>query len=437
MKLFFSGIGGAGLGPLALLALDAGHEVQGSDLVRGLFIDELVKRGVQITIDPSPQHLAETFSKESFDALVVSAALLPTHPDIVFAAQNAIPILKRHDIINDIIKAKNLKLISISGTHGKTTTTAMMVWAMQSMGLPVSYSIGSNISFGPSARYEEGSEYFIYEADEFDRNFLQFESYAGIISSLDYDHPDTYPTQQDYYNAFADFIGKTDDSIVLWHNDYQKIEGNMPMTSYVKSPKPFIVDANRIDPSTVSMMQSIKLIGQHNRENAFLILTLLVSLVENDIEEIIKGLSSFPGTQRRFETIKPQLISDYAHHPHEIKATIAMGREYMQINGLTAKLVAIYQPHQNIRQHEALVQEGYKTCFAEADKVYWLPTYLSRENDLEVLSPEYLSSLVQGAEVGVADLDDKLATKVSTNLQAGDLVLFMGAGSIDGWVRGL
>lgn len=436
MRLYFSGIGGAGLGPLAHLALDAGYEVTGSDIAEGLFIEELRGRGVDVFIgEQSVAEITKNYEQTPFDWLVVTSALPSTHPHIVFAAQKGIRVSKRHEVINEIIEAKQLKLISIAGTHGKTTTTAMMVWTFKELGVPVSYSIGSNISFGRAAEYNEGSEYFIYEADEFDRNFLHFASYGAIIPSLSYDHPDTYTTQDEYYKAFADFIAQTAQTVVCWKPDYHKLINFLPMKSFVSKPKPFIADADETDPSTATMIGQIKLVGEHNRRNAFLVVTMLLGITEFDIDEIIEAVGRFVGTQRRFETIKENLISDYAHHPDEIAATLQMGREYMTKHNITGKLIAVYQPHQNIRQHEQSVQEGYATCFAQADKVYWLPTYLSRENDLEVLTPEFLSSLVQDAETEVVQLDDQLGEQLIKHTQEGDLILAMGAGSIDSWLR--
>jgi UDP-N-acetylmuramate--alanine ligase len=435
MRLYFSGIGGAGLGPLANLALDAGYEVTGSDRVEGHFTRQLQDRGVEIVIGQKPEDIISSYQANPFDWLVITSALPADHPDIVFAAAQGIRITKRHDLINKILVDKNLKMIASTGTHGKTTTTGMLVWAMQQLGIPVSYSIGSNISFGPSAQYVEGSEYFVYEADEFDRNFLHYNAYAGIITSLDYDHPDTYPTQEEYYRAFADFVAKNQDQVVCWNDDFEKVKKYLPIKMSVQNPKPFVVDANRIDPKTQSLINEIKLTGKHNRENGFLALMTVLSITEYDIGDITKAISSFPGTQRRFELLSNNLFSDYAHHPDEIAATIQMGREYMKQNDITGDLVVVYQPHQNIRQHEKSVQEGYKTCFKEADKVYWLPTYLSRENDLEVLTPEYLSGLVTNVAVEVADLDNELKQKIAKHQNHEDLVLCMGAGSIDIWIR--
>src|SRR5690606_5798559 len=109
-----------------------------------------------------------------------------------------IKVAKRDELLARILHEKNLKLIAVAGTHGKTTTTGMMVWLLQQLGVPVSYSVGSTLSFGPSGKFDPKSEYFVYECDEFDRNFLHFHPYLSLITSVGYDHPDIYPTPENY-----------------------------------------------------------------------------------------------------------------------------------------------------------------------------------------------------------------------------------------------
>src|SRR5690606_24799052 len=124
------------------------------------------------------------------------------HPELVAARLLGIKIAKRDELLAFILKEKGLKLIAITGTHGKTTTTGMLVWCLQNLGVPISYSVGSTLPFGPSGAFRPDSEYFVYECDEFDRNFLHFEPYLSVITSIEYDHPDTYPTENEYYDAF-------------------------------------------------------------------------------------------------------------------------------------------------------------------------------------------------------------------------------------------
>src|SRR5207253_2498504 len=121
----------------------------------------------------------------------------PNHPELKFCEANGIKNSKRDEFMNKIIRDKRLKLIAVAGTHGKTTTTAMVIWLFKELGLPVSYSLGAQISFGEMGEYNKKGRYFIYECDEFDRNFLAFKPYVAIISGLSWDHHEIYPTQED------------------------------------------------------------------------------------------------------------------------------------------------------------------------------------------------------------------------------------------------
>lgn len=215
MNIYFCGIGGVGLGPLAEIAIDAGHTVIGSDPKLSLMTKELGERGVAVSTDQSGGFLRETHAMQPLDWFVYTSALPQDHPELVAAQQLGIKTSKRDALLAHIIAEKNLKLIAVAGTHGKTTTTSLFVWALRRLGVPVSYSIGTTMSFGPSGSYDQASEYFVYECDEYDRNFLQFHPYLAIIPSLSYDHPDTYPTQEAYNAAFREFLAQSD-GIMAW-----------------------------------------------------------------------------------------------------------------------------------------------------------------------------------------------------------------------------
>jgi UDP-N-acetylmuramate--alanine ligase len=313
-----------------------------------------------------------------------------------------------------IIQDKNLKLIAIAGTHGKTTTTGMLVWAMNQLGIPTSYSIGTTLSWGPSGKFDPASEYFVYECDEFDRNFLHFEPHLSIITALDYDHPDTYPTREDYCQAFVDFLGKSENSL-LWSKDLR----------YLMQPD---IPATYQAYDELMNLSHIKLAGDHTRHNAFLVEQAAKIISENQ-SGVVEAINSFPGTNRRFEKLGPNLYSDYGHHPVEIAASLQMARE------ISDNAVLVYQPHQNVRQHE--IRQLYTNeVFKGAQEIYWLPTYLSREApELEILTPAELTSELNATKLHQADLNDNLWDEIQRHIDAGHLVLCMGAGSIDGWVR--
>lgn len=392
MHIYFSGIGGVGLGPLAEIALDAGYDVSGSDANDSSMFRQLQARGVEVHLGQEVAIINQLHANQPIDWLVYTAALPESHPELEFARSNGIKTSKRDELLANIISDKNLKLIAISGTHGKTTTTAMAVWLFHQLGLPVSYSIGTSISFGLSGAFDKSSEYFVYECDEFDRNFLNFHPFISIIASQSYDHSDTYPTQADYDNAFDQFRSQSQTTI------------------------------NWEDIST----DGITLAGEHNRNNGALAIAAIQKITDEPSEKLVELLNKFPGTSRRFEKLADNLYSDYAHHPEEIEATLQLTHE------LSENVVVVYQPHQNIRQH----QLSYDSCFDGAEKIYWLPTYLSREDpDLNILSPQELTKNLPPEKLIFSNLDDELKKSIQTELNNGKLVVLMGAGSIDDWAR--
>ena len=176
-------------------------------------------------------------------------------------------------------------------------------------------------------------------------------------------------------------------------------------------------------------MVDLALTGEHNRRNATLILKGLEFLGLGNEDRNRDVLSRFPGTDRRFEKLAEDLYTDYGHHPEEIAATLQLARE------ISKSVVLIYQPHQNWRQH--FIRDQYTDQFESASEIHWLPTYLTRENpDQEILSPEELAKNLTNLDaVHFSHLDDELWEAVQNARQNGSLVLFMGAGSIDEWLR--
>lgn len=413
MNIYFSGLGGVGIGPLAEIAHDAGHSVIGSDLAEGPLTRELTARGVTVNIGQDGTFLRQTHAATPIDWFVYTAALPATHPELVAAKALGIRAAKRDEFLAELIKTHNLKLIAIAGTHGKTTTTGMMVWALKELGIPVSYSVGTTVSFGPSGAYVEGSEYFVYECDEYDRNLLHFSPYLSLLTSIDYDHPDTYPTEADYTATFRQYITQSRHTIG-WQKDLAYIE--QPTNEHI-----WALEDNDV--------QQVQIPGEHNRRNATLVMKALENLGVNGAERAQEVLERFPGTDRRFEKLDDNLYSDYGHHPEEIAATLQLARE------ISDNIVLVYQPHQNWRQH--FIRDEYTSQFEAAKKVFWLPTYLTRENpDQPVLAPHELTShITNQAALTYADLDDALWSEIQSYRAKGYLVLCMGAGTIDGWVR--
>lgn len=405
--MYFSGIGGVGIGPLAQIAADAGYDVLGSDVQDSLITEQLRQAQVEISNDQTGDWLETQHAQAPIDWYVYSSALPDDHPELQRARSLGIATTKRDGLLAKILAEKNLRMIAIAGTHGKTSTTSLMVWLLRALDVPISYSVGTTLDWAPSGHYDPDSQYFIYECDEYDRNFLTFAPKLSLITSIDYDHPDIYPTKADYVSAFLQFADQSQ-AVIAWDDQRQ----NLPDKTL------FLTE----------VVDNLPIRGEHNRRNASLILAALDELGIEKTDIIRTAIGSFPGANRRFEKLAHNLYSDYGHTPNEVAATLQMAHE------MSDNVALVYQPHQNIRQYE--VREQYTDAvFNHAGRVYWLPTYLSREDERPVLTPEDLTSSLHRTDITIAEPDDALWQTISDLRRDGYLVLCMGAGSIDGWLR--
>ena len=425
MHVYFSGIGGAGIGPLALIAHQAGYDVSGSDAQSSLYIDYLKKHGIDdITIGQTSGQIAEAHARDPIDWLVYSSALPhtnPEHPELVFANEYGIKSSRRDEFLNKIIEDKKLKLIAIAGTHGKTTTTAMAIWVFKQLGLPVSYSVGAKLSFGEMGEFDPASKYFIYEADEYDRNFLSFYPELSVITGIDWDHPDIYPSRESYLAAFREFIDQSQ-AAVVWHDDAEQL--NLEAS-----------DVQQILGEQDPLVESIKLAGLVNRQDAFSVAAALAPELDVEQSQLVNLLSNFPGLSRRFEQVAPNIYSDYAHTPPKIRGALQLAHETAGNN-----VVVVYEGLHNSRQH--FIKDELASLFGGVKELYVVPSYLAREDEnLKLLSPQDLIMLLgkdTQAKAHSAELGDNLAEIIKKHAAEGDLVLALsagGAGSLDEWLR--
>lgn len=426
MHVYFSGIGGAGIGPLALIAKQAGYEVSGSDAKDSKYLEELRRAGINLHIGQSQEQIAEVHSRKPIDWFVYSSALPktdPGHPELRFCEQNGIKSTKRDEFLNKLLQEKGLKLIAVAGTHGKTTTTAMLIWAFKSEGNVFSYSVGAKLSFGEMGHYDPGpeSEYFIYEADEYDHNFLSFHPYISVITGIDWDHPDVYPSRESYYEAFRQFISQSR-QVVIYEDDFKEL-------GLEESDKFTILSKDS------ELLDDLDLIpGKVNREDA-LLACVAYDMTDEGHPYVIEEVNEFPGLSRRFEPIVPNLYSDYAHTPPKIRGALQLAHEVAGDN-----VVVVYEGLHNTRQH--FIKDELKNLFDDVKQLYVVPSYLARENkDLELLTPGKLLNLLSNlakTKASAAALDNDLKESIRRHLEQGDLVLCLsagGAGSLDEWLR--
>jgi UDP-N-acetylmuramate--alanine ligase len=424
MHIYFSGIGGAGLGPLALIAKQAGYEVSGSDKQQSSYTEYLQSHGVtNIATDVNNAgHIQAIHAQQPIDWFVYSSAVVkenPDHPELLFCHAHNIKTTKRDELITQILQDKQLKMIAVAGTHGKTTTTAMAIWLFKQLDIPVSYAVGAKLSFGDAGEFVEGSEYFVYEADEYDRNFLAFHPEVSVIPGIDWDHADIYPTREEYYQAFRDFLAQSQQK-VMWHSDIDRL-GTKIDESFQ------ILDED--SPETSKFV----LPGLVNRQNAYQVVMTLQQLTGKPLEELVGHMNKFLGVSRRFERIAKNVYSDYAHTPEKIRGALQLANEVAGDN-----IVVVYEGLHNTRQH--FIKEELAHLFDDVKKLYVVPSYLAREDEsLEMLTPEKLIALTsQPDKAEPKQLDEDLRQTIEWHQKSGDLVLCLTAGggnSLDEWLR--
>jgi UDP-N-acetylmuramate--alanine ligase len=426
MHIFFSGIGGAGIGPLAMVAHQAGYKVSGSDKQDSQYIAYLRKHGISdITIGQATEDIAAVHDRAPIDWYVYSSAVSieqPDAPEFVFCREQGIRMSKRDELLNQILQDKQLKLVAIAGTHGKTTTTAMTVWLLKRLGVPIGYILPAKSSFAEMGAYEQNAEYFVYECDEFDRNFLSFQPHISLITGVDWDHPDIYPTRDDYYAAFNEFLEQSEQT-VLWNGDAERLGAQASETQQI------------LDEADAAIATTFSLPGLVNRQNAWLVANGLQPLLDKPFDALVEPLNAFPGVSRRFEQIIPGLYTDYAHTPPKIRGALQLAHEVADQN-----VVVVYEGLHNTRQH--FIREELRHLFDDVKHLYIVPSYLAREDpSLKLLTPDDLKLLLSAETQTVADtaaLNDELRTTIIRHLEAGDTVLCLTAGggkSLDEWLR--
>jgi UDP-N-acetylmuramate--alanine ligase len=426
MHIYFSGIGGTGIGPLALVAKQAGYEVSGSDKQDSRYLQYLKKHGISdIHIGQEREAIAELHARNPIDWFVYTSALPlenPNAPELVFCREQNIKTSKRDELLNQIITDKQLKLIAIAGTHGKSTTTAMVIWLFKQLGVPIGYNVGAKISFGEMGEFAEDSEYFVYECDEFDRNFLAFTPYLSVISGVSWDHHEIFPTREDYQDAFRTFIDQSQ-RVHIWQEDAEYLE-------LQPAEKLAILDNQH------PHIDSVTLKGFYTRLDAWQAVQAVHSITQVPLEDLVGFINQFPGLSRRMEQIVPNLYSDYAHTPEKIRGAMSVALEMAADQG--QKLVVVYEPLTNRRQ--LFMLDDYKDCFNGATQLYWIPSYLAREDPNQaILTPtELITHLSDPSIAKPADMDANLKETIQSHLGQGDMVVAMtggGGNSLDEWLR--
>ncbi len=382
----FVGIGGSGMSGIARLFIASGHAVSGSDRSENHNTEELRKLGATVSIghDASNAGLAEA------GALVYTGALWPDNPEYLEAVRRGIPVLHRSQALALLIKGQ--RLVSVAGAHGKTTSTGMIVTALLELGADPSFVNGGIIqSLGLNSAFGSG-ELFVVEADESDGSFLLYDTAVALITNVDADHLDHYGSHEAFDAAFVEFASKATELVVVSSDD----PGAVRVTSALRDQRVITFGENEnadvrvhsivadgpvsfvVSYSGIDYPARLRVPGRHNAMNAAGAFAVLVGL-GCDPEQSLDGISTFGGTERRFElhgvVRGVSVYDDYAHHPTEVAAALSAARSVLG----SGKLIAIHQPHLYSRT-QAMAGEFAEVYESLADHTVVLDVYGARED---------------------------------------------------------
>lgn len=419
-RLHFVGVGGAGISGLALLARGLGAEVTGSDRSRSSYLEPLEAHGIPITIG----HAASNVPPGA--ELVYSSAVPPSNPERQAAVGHQ---MHRAELLAQL--AAGRRLIAVTGTAGKTTTSAMVVHILQGCGLDPCWAIGGEFrATGANAGWGSG-EWIVVEADESDRSLLYLWPEIALLTNAELDHHSTYSSRLDLEQTLASFVGRAGDRTVVW--DRPGLRRLCPPRAVTYDAPDPILSPRGSRFRWRELEVSVPLPGAHNATNAAGALAA-AALTGVESERAVATLADFPGVRRRLERVGERggatIYDDYAHHPTKVAATIAAARTLEP-----RRLLALFQPHLYSRTL-ALARE-FGVALAQADVVGVLPIYPARERGEDFPGVEGRLVAAAAADAGggrqVAWLPSFEVARGFTldALREGDLCLTMGAGDID------
>lgn len=439
----FIGIGGAGLAPIARFLLEKGHEVSGSDLHESVMTEELIELGVEITIGHHEKNILNS------DMIIRSSAIPDNNVEVKAGKKAGIPVIKRLEFLKELTSGK--EVIAVSGTHGKTTTTAMIAWCLTNLSLDPSYVIGGiSKNLGTNAHAGSG-EFFVIEADEYDHMFLGLTPKILVITNVEHDHPDHYPTEEIYFEAFLELTSRVKSNGVLVacgddpgaNNIAESSKGDLRKYLYGTQPSYdyFIQNINHapgcgvnfefkskhLNQSEKPIKTTLLIPGTHNALNAGAAFAVIHQLGYS-VRQAANALQEFSGTGRRFD-IKGEIngitvIDDYAHHPSEIRATLATARCLYP----DKRIWCVWQPHTYSRTKQLI--KDFATSFQDCDHVIISEIFASREN-VEDYSSREIVHLIHHSDVRyIANLSEIISYLINT-LSAGDVLLVLSAGDAD------
>lgn len=442
----FIGIGGIGMSGLAKVLAESGVPVSGSDLAEGYTMPGLRALGVEVSLSHDAAQV------DGADVVVISTAVKADNPELLKARQDGATIIHRSEMLALLMKGH--KTISISGTHGKTTTTSLMSAVVEGAGLnPTVVNGGIIHAYGTNAKMGQG-DWFVAEADESDGSFLNLPSDYVIVTNIDPEHMDYYGSEERLYGAFTQYINQIPETgAAVVCGDHPGVQRILPdcksrvvtygenesndyrVTNIKMDENGATFDVIRPDQAILAGVK-LPLLGRHNVLNATSVVAMALEVGISE-EAIISSLQSVKGVDRRFTKVGQiegiTIIDDYAHHPVEIAAVIQSARQVSK-----GKVIAVFQPHRYSRFSVHYAE--FLDSLMDADIVIVAPVYAAGESPVANCCHEafVLKLKEKGLKevYGVNGYED-LPGVIAKVAQHQDYVLCMGAGSISKWARSL
>ncbi|MBN2571491.1 MAG: UDP-N-acetylmuramate--L-alanine ligase [Ignavibacteriales bacterium] len=444
-KIHFTGIGGIGMSGLARLLNYEGYEISGSDMNSSNLTDKLQTEGIKFFAQHSKDNIKD------IDLLVYTPAVSPDNPELLMARGKGIPIVKRSDLLGEISNLR--KSICIAGTHGKTTTTAMTGLVLESGNLAPTIIVGGELNTFNGSNIKIGNgEYFVLEADEFDKTFLKLHPYSSVITNLELEHLDTYKDLNDIKKSFVQFANTSSDEgsvfICIDELNIKDIKNQLTknVVTYGISEYADIIAKNITHSKFKTIFEVIyknKLVGNielsipglHNIKNSLAAIGVGLDL-NIDFKNIKEALKNFTGVNRRFEIKydnKITIIDDYAHHPTEIIATLKGIKD-----AFNRRVIAIFQPHLYSRTRDFYIE--FAEAFTLADIFICTEIYPAREKPIEGVSGEMIAnySIALGHSITIYEKDKNKIPEIIKNIyKDGDIIITMGAGDINQIIKSI
>jgi UDP-N-acetylmuramate--alanine ligase len=432
-RVHLVGIGGAGLSAIARVLLERGEIVTGSDQANSPYVEGLTAAGVVVTIGHSAAAV------EGADLVIASSAIPADNVELVAAAEAQIPVVRRPAFLGELVD--NLQTVAVAGTHGKTTTTAMIAWILEQAGLQPGFIVGGIPSdLGVNARHGEG-EHFVIEADEYDQTFLGLHPQQAVVTNVEHDHPDHYPTAEAFREAFEQFVAQVSGLLIVCADDpgalalahANRLTYGLSETADWRAEELRENSAGGLDFLVLHGEELLGLIrlrvpGEHNVRNALAALAVAHQL-EIPFGDARSALAEFHGVGRRFELVgqvgEVTVIDDYAHHPSEVRATLAAARQRYP----EATLWAVFQPHTYSRTKAFIA--ALAGSFADADHVIVTDIFAAREAPDPEISGQLLAERIASTNAQYIASLDAVVDTLLRDVEPGSVVLILSAGDAD------